>query len=109
MKEAVLVRKIMEWARSLPNTFAYKFHGTPYSCIGMPDLMIIHSGIPIFAEVKVGRNKLTKTQELRLEQLRAAGAHAIVVRDSMQPLKDLVESIAKHEDSAGGGGHSTIG
>lgn len=57
---------------------------------GFPDLVLVHPrhGL-IFAELKVGRNKLTASQELWLDELRAAGAEAHLWRpEDLETIKD---------------------
>jgi len=52
---------------------------------GFPDLVLVHEGIGggvIFAELKVGRNKLSDKQQTWIDRLQAAGAEAHVWRPS---------------------------
>jgi len=52
---------------------------------GFPDLVLVHDGIGggvIFAELKVGKNKVSDKQQTWIDRLQAAGAEAHVWRPS---------------------------
>lgn len=43
-----------------------RWHKDPYRETGLPDLLIIHKGYSIFCELKVGKNKPSLNQKMRL-------------------------------------------
>jgi Holliday junction resolvase len=54
--------------------------GSPMQRRGLPDLLIVCCGVPIFVELKAGDNKPSKLQERVIKELRQAGAVAEVCR-----------------------------
>lgn len=79
MLEKDLVKKIIEYLRSLPNCYCWKEHGGQYGTAGVPDVIACVSGRFVAFEVKVGKNKPTKLQEHTIEKIKKAGGTATVV------------------------------
>jgi hypothetical protein len=57
-----------------------KLHGGPYQRAGMPDLVVVYAGGVFFFEVKSENGEPTRLQLFTIEQLKMAGATAMVVR-----------------------------
>ena len=79
MTESSLSRRIRQHANDLPHTKCIKIHGNGLMEVGTPDLLVVQNGRAIWFETKVGKNKLTRIQQRRLEQWQDAGAFAVVV------------------------------
>lgn len=92
-----------------PGSFVQKWHGSAYSA-GMPDLVMIVRGMPIFVEVKAPRegesdavvlSRVTPLQAETLKKLREAGATAEVawsVEQVLDVLKRVVPLGESRED-----------
>lgn len=62
-------------------TYAWFQQGmVPKNLRGMPDRIAIKGGRHVWLEFKSPQGKLSSDQELRIEELRAAGAEVLVVR-----------------------------
>jgi hypothetical protein len=51
---------------------------------GIPDFVIVFMGFSIFIEAKAPKGEPTANQILRMEEIRAAGGKAFVVRDASE-------------------------
>ena len=80
MKERVIVRRILEYLKTLPDCFAWKEHGGMYGTAGIPDIICCMDGRFFAFEVKNENGKATKLQEATIRKIRAAGGTAAVVR-----------------------------
>jgi hypothetical protein len=65
--------------KELPGVWC--FHPSDKWCSGIPDLLILWEGQFAAIELKVGRNKATRLQEVVLGRIRAAGGVTAVCRD----------------------------
>jgi Holliday junction resolvase len=78
MKEASLVR----WMRKRLEAFGFwtlKFHGSPFSMAGIPDLLAIRNGRAWWLEAKVPGKEPTKIQHYMLRTLARFGCDVSVV------------------------------
>lgn len=81
MHERQLTKLITDYLKwTLPNAWIRKNLGTLGQRKGLPDLEIIHQGIPYFLELKTPKGRLSAYQEAEIEALRNAGAKVFVVR-----------------------------
>ncbi len=87
-KETQLTRRILLWLNQQPGVKAQKIHGSAYSQAGCPDLLVVALGRVLMLEVKTATGRVSKIQEHRMAQWRAAGAVAEVVR-SLDDVKRL--------------------
>lgn len=90
MKEADIVRKIMNYLKSVPECFAWKEHGGMYGTAGIPDIIACYHGGFIAFEVKTKSGKVTALQEATMQKIRKAGGQAFVVR-SLEEVKSIFE------------------
>lgn len=87
MTEAQLSKKIIEYANSLPSTFAWKYPGTGLGISGLPDIFVVSRGRLLPIECKrpgkyeSPRRGLTENQNQRIKQLYAAGVCTLVTDD----------------------------
>ena len=96
MTEAQLSKKIIEYANSLPSTFAWKYPGTGLGISGIPD--VIGSCYGAFFGIECKRpgayknavDGLSLNQNRRIAQLRAAGA-AVLITDSFDEAKEWLD------------------
>lgn len=79
VKECVIVRRILEYLKTLPDCFAWKEHGGMYGTAGIPDITCCIDGRFFAFEVKNKNGKATKLQEATIRKIRAAGGTAAVV------------------------------
>ena len=77
--ESVIIRRIMERLKELPQTKAIKLHGSIYIESGTPDIHITHKGRSYWCEVKQPGRVLTQLQAQRLREWENAGATVGVV------------------------------
>ena len=78
MKESTLVRQILDYLNNLPQCKAIKIHGSRFQEAGTPDILCCKDGKTVFIECKIGKEKVTPIQELRLKQWQDAGASCLV-------------------------------
>jgi hypothetical protein len=84
--ETLLVGNIVkELRKQFPGVFVAKIHGGKFQNIGLPDLFVIYKGHALGIEVKAQRpgeslahayGRVTPSQQMRLDELHAAGASA---------------------------------
>ncbi len=55
-----------------------KIHGGPMQVAGIPDLLVVVSGLSVFIELKAEGGKPSRLQLARLEEIKAAGAWTAV-------------------------------
>ena len=93
MSERALTKQIMDHIKQLrqqgERIKAKKLHGSQYQTAGDPDILIVCDGLAIFLEVKKPGGKPTRLQLQRIEEWKAAGAVAGVVR-SLDDAKQLI-------------------
>ena len=68
-----------------------KLHGGAMQQAGVPDLLIVFRGRPIFVELKAGKRNLTNLQALSLSEIGMAGGVTCVAR-SVVEVEDLLRS-----------------
>ena len=89
--ERVIVKKVMDIAKSL-GWWAMKNHGSAYSLVGLPDVLVIKGGRAAWMEVKRPDEHPTKVQVHRMGELAAAGCQCAVVRSATEA-RDFLEAI----------------
>lgn len=87
--EANLKRAIIAKLKRIPDSKVIDMHRSGRSERGIPDIQFIVCGCPFFFEAKVDRNKPTKLQLLRMEELRHARARVFVVRSVDEALREV--------------------
>jgi hypothetical protein len=87
--EKTIVKNILKFLNSLPNTRAKKIPGTQYSS-GWPDIISVTDGTVVFIEVK--RPKVGRITPLQQAELAAwAGAGAVtMVATSVAEVEDVL-------------------
>ncbi len=75
MLERDTVKKIVVWCKS-QGFYTIKFHGSPFSAIGQPDLIICAKGKFIAIEVKRKGREPTKAQIEKIRSINEAGGYA---------------------------------
>ena len=82
--EGRLTRQIGSYLKSRKNAGEpisfVKLHGGPMQLAGLPDWLVILRGRPILIEVKAPDGVVSKLQEVRMNELRKAGAVVAVAR-----------------------------
>lgn len=96
MRESALSKKVQKYLKELQKSgesvFYFKVHGSAMQRAGIPDLMVVYYGTPVFLELKVGKNKPTKLQQHTIEEIRRSGAIAEVcysLEDCQEVLNNL--------------------
>lgn len=74
MKESELQTKVMKYLRDTYKDGFFVWKVSERFSSGIPDIMGIHKGTPFYIELKVGKNKPTKLQEVTMKALDEAGA-----------------------------------
>lgn len=83
--EKFLTKQIMDYLKwALPGAWIRKNLGVLGQRKGIPDIEIIHEGIPYFLEVKTPTGHLSPYQRVEIDALRKAGAYVYVVTDLEQ-------------------------
>lgn len=86
----VSTRIIKKWREM--GAFAYKVHGGEFQMAGIPDISGTFEGISVWCETKMPGNKTSLVQDVRINQIRAAGGHVVVaysVADAVQMLEHI--------------------
>lgn len=89
IRESVIVRRIMEYLKTLPECFSWKEHGGMYGTAGIPDIICCIGGRFFAFEVKNATGTPTKLQEATIQKIKAAGGTAVVVR-SVEEVKRAI-------------------
>lgn len=97
--ESALQTKIRKELES-QGAWAVKFHGSPYTRKGTPDLLICYKGYFIGMEIKVPgkEHTLTHLQAYQIDKIIEAGGVALVitsVEQALQVLKRIDMKLAK--------------
>ena len=87
--ESAITRRIMDYLRTIPNSYILKLHGSVYSRRGVPDILFVWDGHAFFFEVKGPRGKLSKAQVVQAHRLGEAGATVAVV-GGVDEVKDVI-------------------
>ena len=90
--ERVIVKSVIATAKSM-GWWAMKNHGSVYSLVGLPDVLVIKDGRAAWMEVKRPNEHPTKVQVHRMGELVAAGCQCAVVRSAIEA-RDFLEAIA---------------
>ena len=88
--ERDIVADILQYLRSLPDTFCWKEHGGMYGQAGIPDIICCISGRFVAFEVKTSTGVLSKLQDVTIRKIQAAGGIAHVVR-SVEEVEDILK------------------
>ena len=80
MKEADIVKAILRYLKTVPETFAWKEHGGMYGTAGIPDVICCHKGKFYGFEVKTDTGQPTELQKATIRKIQNAGGEALVVR-----------------------------
>ena len=89
--ESAIVRDIMTYLKTRPNSFTVKTHGSVYQNSGVPDVYHLEQGVSFWIEVKRPKlGRLTELQKATIDRLNAAGACAFVAR-SVDEVRHVIE------------------
>ncbi len=93
MTEKQLENKMKGYLKS-KNIYHFKVHGNGFMRAGIPDLICCVKGLFVAIEVKRpdGKGKLSKLQEINIEQIQESGGIAIAF-SSYEPFKILIDKI----------------
>ena len=103
--ESAITGEIQRFLAVTPGWWGFKVQGGGSQMRGVPDIVGCYNGQFVGFEVKrpiVGR--LSKLQEHRIEQIKAAKGHAFVVY-SVEDVRQALEGLASNERT-GGWGHA---
>ncbi len=81
-RESSIVAAIMQALKSVPDLVVRKRWGSEMAAAGDADLIGCYRGLHFELEVKAPGGRLTRIQEVRLEEWRRAGAVVGVVHDA---------------------------
>lgn len=90
--ESKVSTAIMKKWRAM-GVFCYKVHGGEFQMSGIPDISGVVSGQSVWCETKMPGNKTSLIQDVRINQLRQAGAHVVVaysVADAVQMIEHVL-------------------
>jgi hypothetical protein len=88
-RESAIVAAIIRALRSVPELVVRKRWGSEMAAAGDPDLTGCYRGRHFEFEVKAPGGRLSRIQEIRLEEWRNAGAIAAVVHNATEALAAL--------------------
>ena len=77
--EATLTRKILTLFRTLPNSWWERVEQK--SICGTPDILGCYQGRMVAIEVKTSKGRLSKIQEVKLDEIKKAGGLALVLNE----------------------------
>jgi len=92
MKEKVLQKKVLDWLRSQPQTWAVKYHGGPYSEVGVPDVLACVEGRFLAIELKGAGGRVAPIQAVQIGRIDKAGGVALVAY-SLTDVQDAVATM----------------
>lgn len=84
MLERDIVAVILRLLRKTPGCFAWKEHGGMYGTSGIPDIIACYRGRFVAFEVKTPTGKLTKLQEITMQQIIEAKGQAFKVTSAAE-------------------------
>jgi len=90
--ESKVSTRIMKKWREM-GAFCYKVHGGEFQMAGIPDISGVFNGHSVWCETKMPGNKTSLVQDVRINQLRKAGAH-VVVAYSVAEAVQMLEHVA---------------
>lgn len=94
MLESEIQSRILQYLKK-QGIFHFKTQSTNIS--GIPDIVCIYSGVPLFLEVKQPKGKLSKLQEYQMDKIRQAGGYAFVVT-SVTDIPSILHSLKEDLD-----------
>jgi hypothetical protein len=94
MKEADIVKAIMNYLKTVPGCFCWKEHGGMYGTAGIPDIIACINGRFFGFEVKTEGGKPTKLQASTIRKILAAGGTALVVH-SVDEVRTAVDGFLR--------------
>ena len=96
MRESVLIKQMLDHVKKLRQDGAaikaMKIHGSMYQESGTPDVHVTYKGRSYWIEAKVGNNKPTLIQLLRIKEWGDSGAVAVVVY-SVEEFIELLDAV----------------
>lgn len=95
MKESDLVTKIKKYLIK-QGAYAEKIWGGGFQASGIPDILACYRGCFVGIEVKVGKNKPSEIQEVKIKNINRAGGYGVVVwslEEVVELLRDIDEDI----------------
>jgi len=81
MQEKSVQKRVVGWLKKMSRdtngeVWHMKVHGGQYQMAGVPDIMCVINGIPVFVELKATGKKPSAIQVNRIKELQVAGAIA---------------------------------
>lgn len=86
--EAKLSTNIMKKWRAM-GAFCYKVHGGEFQMSGVPDISGTYLGLSVWCETKMPGNKTSLVQDVRINQIRAAGGHVVIAYSAAEAVQML--------------------
>ena len=95
-KENYLQKQVIDYLKTLPNSYSYVNHGSAYSGKGRPDIYLLWRGVSIFFELKKPgtinvESALSPDQKAHRTQIEWAGGH-FYAPTSLAQVKEILES-----------------
>ncbi|MCR4629339.1 MAG: VRR-NUC domain-containing protein [Clostridium sp.] len=91
MKESEIVKRILDYLRTVPECFCWKEHGGMYGTAGIPDVICCYRGGFYGFEVKTETGRATGLQQATIRKIRDAGGIAWIVR-SVDEVRAVINS-----------------
>jgi VRR-NUC domain len=92
MLEKTITNKILKYLKSVDNCFCFKEHGGQYGTAGIPDIICCFNGRFVAFEVKTEKGRLTKLQEITIQNIKEAKGKAYKVT-SVDEVKKILEQL----------------
>lgn len=92
MSESRLVREIKKYLEE-QGAYVENIWGGGFQAAGIPDIIACYKGRFLGIEVKVGKNKPSKLQEVKIELINKAGGVGIVTWDNLDDVKEVINKI----------------
>lgn len=86
--EHALRTQVLTWIRK-QDVYVVKYHGSPFTQVGVPDLLMCIAGHFVAIELKSASGKLTEAQRVNIDAIRYSGGQAFVCR-SLADVQDVV-------------------
>lgn len=89
--ETKLQRQVQKYLQDI-GAYEFKVHGSVYMKAGIPDIIACYKGLFIGIETKVGKNKMSKLQEVHKDQIiKSKGIHILAY--SLDDVKKVLETL----------------
>lgn len=97
MKESAYQTKVLKYLKERGGYYE-NIWGGGFQASGIPDIIGCYRGVFVGFELKVGKNKPSKIQEIKVRKINESGGKAIIAYDTLEPIIELLDQIDMEKD-----------